>query len=257
MKCKQNYCSIKEPFTFLLKGDIGDKGMQGPTGSTGDVGLRGLDGPIGPDGPQGDIGISGDRGFKGDKGIQGDKGQTGQRGEQGAKGIQGPQGDKGPIGWKGPRGDQLSRAAEGPPGKQGPIGKKGTSGKQFSNTTANSSSCYWWENIDYKLDPMGDTAKGSNYCINGYALSGIKTSAWENNVEEYQQRIKKRYFPPKTWKWTSWVRGHGTQILRDYSMKCCKTYGVGDSSINQNGRTSYLDDYKNYDSVRKYPFHKP
>ena len=101
---------------------------------------------------------------------------------------------------------------------------------------------------------MGDRSRESNYCYPGYAVSGIKTSAWSNNVEAYVEKCKPRYMkPPKCW--TTHDKHIGNQMMRDYSMKCCPT--IISNTINTNGRGDNLDDFKNYDSVRKYPFHKP
>lgn len=263
MICNNNYCDIKESFTSLLKGDPGKKGPPGVIGSTGDVGLRGLDGPIGPQGPRGDTGIRGLSGFKGDRGEQGERGITGRRGDKGNVGVQGPRGDKGPKGWKGVRGLQLERADPGPPGIQGPPGSKGESGRQFSILTVSNDEekmCYWQENTEIYPSMMGDRSREKNYCFPGYALSGIKTSAWSNNVEAYVEKCKPRYMkPPKCW--TTHDKHIGNQMMRDYSMKCCPTIlpktWFNSGNLNTEGRGDNLDDYKNYDSVRKYPFHKP
>lgn len=255
MICNNNYCNIKESFTSLLKGDPGKSGPNGVIGSTGDVGLRGLDGRIGPIGPSGDKGIRGDNGEKGNIGNQGERGSTGSRGEKGVNGVQGIRGDKGPKGWKGERGIQLDRAEQGPPGIAGPPGSKGESGRQFSNlTVSGAGNCVWQTNIEMYPSMLGDRSRGSNYCSPGYAVSGIKTSAWLNSVEAYVEKCRTRYLrSPKCW--TTHQKFVGVQMMRDYSMKCCPT--ITPNTINETGREDNLDDFKYYESVRKYPFHKP
>lgn len=264
MKCNSEYCNIKEAFIPLLKGNKGNKGPQGVQGSVGDIGLRGLDGPIGPQGPQGDSGIMGQQGFKGDRGKQGQQGRTGSRGNKGVIGIQGKRGDKGPKGWKGPRGDMGNRAENGVAGIQGPIGKTGASGKQFSNIGVSRSGCLpWKENVDHHNSMMGNNSKSNNsrqnnYCPEGYGMTGIKTSAWQSSVKTYVQQCKTRYVVPsgnKTTCWTKHQSDDGIQILRKYSMKCCPTYSQ--DSIKDDEKIDNLDEYKNYNSIRNYPFHTP
>lgn len=258
MKCKKDFCNINEPFTILLKGDPGKEGPKGAIGRVGDIGLRGLDGKIGPQGPQGDQGIQGVAGFKGDRGLQGSRGTTGPRGSTGAIGVQGPRGDKGPKGPKGIRGQQGDKGEAGASGVPGVKGKKGSSGSQFSNTTIGSlGSCEWKENIDHLNSMMGDESKAANYCPEGYAMSGIKTSAWENTVREYTKKCRYSVYMgiPSTTCWTTPLRTIGTQIQREYSMKCCPT--ISPSTVDINSLSDNLDDYKKYSSIRKYPFHKP
>ena len=254
MKCKSEYCNIKEAFTFLLTGDQGNKGPKGVQGSVGDVGLRGIDGPIGPQGPTGDRGIMGNQGFKGDRGQQGQQGVTGSRGKRGTDGVQGPRGDKGPRGWKGPRGSMGDRAENGGSGLQGQIGKKGSSGSQFSNIGISHSGCQWKTNVDHKYSMMGGSSKQNNYCPKGYAMSGIKTSAWSSRVNTYAQKCRSRYMR-SDYCWTAHQSYDGEQILRRYSMKCCPTFSK--DSIKEEENLDNLDDYKNYDSIRNYPFHIP
>ena len=260
MKCKSDYCNIKEAFTFLLTGDEGNKGPKGVQGSVGDVGLRGLDGPIGPQGPQGDRGIMGKQGFKGDRGKQGQQGTTGSRGNKGVIGVQGQRGDKGPKGLKGPRGVMGDRADDGASGIQGPIGKTGQSGAQFSNIGVSQSGCLpWQENVDHMNSMMGDddksnSSKQNNYCPEGYGMTGIKTSAWSSNVHTYGQKCRSRYLASDVC-WTIHMSYDGKQILRRYSMRCCPT--ITQDSIKEEEKLDNLDDYKNYNSIRNYPFHNP
>jgi hypothetical protein len=93
-----------------------------------------------------------------------------------------------------------------------------------------------------------------NYCPHGYGMTGIKTSAWSNVVNEYAKKCKQRYMrSPRCW--THRVARHGTQILRKYSMKCCPT--LPEENIIKDEKLDNLDDYKYYDSIRNYPFHIP
>jgi hypothetical protein len=272
MKFKSEYCNIKEAFTFLLTGNQGNQGPQGVRGSVGDVGLRGLDGSIGIQGPTGDIGIMGNQGFKGDRGEQGQKGLTGRRGDSGVIGVQGQRGDKGPKGWKGPRGKMGNRASAGPSGILGPKGKIGESGSQFSNIgishSKSESGCIWKDNVDHMLSMPGkdyksNNSKQNNYCPEGYGMTGIKTSAWSSDVITYKQVCEiptfltgfLDFFIGNRKKCVKVETKDGTQILRKYSMKCCPTFSQ--ENIKKEINLDNLDDYKNYDSIKNYPFHLP
>ena len=258
----RQYCSIHEAFTNLLKGNPGDQGVSGVEGDVGDIGLRGLDGSIGIQGIDGPIGDQGDPGFKGDIGKQGDPGDTGQRGERGDKGEIGPRGDKGPMGDKGIQGNTGSKGRKGTNGVKGEPGKKGESGSQLSTVQFNknvSPSCSWLEVTPNRGGVwMGNLIN----CPSGHALSGIQSAAEVYKVLEYGKVTVRNASTLWRKKSSSDVMNrpygkyggdgsHGTQIERIYRIYCCSL------TSNQQDVGEYLDDYKNYSSVEKYPFHSP
>ena len=106
------------------------------------------------------------------------------------------------------------------------------------------------------------------YCAPGHALSGIKSSAEVYKVREYGRVCEPDYsrgYPitgakkcetgvlekPNSKLFGGMDGKHGKQVERKYSMYCCSILG------NQETVGENLDDYKNYSSVSKYPFHSP
>ena len=255
-----SFSNINEAFTELLKGKKGATGSKGLKGHVGDVGLRGLDGKIGNKGITGLRGPQGKAGFIGDIGDQGNTGVSGARGNQGQRGIQGPRGEKGAIGPKGSRGDTGSSGINGERGNTGSKGQKGSSGSQYSNISIQlEDSCTLTTVVDdghgfafgSNSTYAGLTGREATFCPSRYAMNGLVTYGWKNQIKEYEQgRFKSPYY---TFKWTTLKKRHGYQVGRNYQIYCCPAL----KSSNLTPIPDNLDEYNKYDSIRNYPFHAP